>query len=84
MRMATGLFVVSTRHGGTEDITTKQTGSLTEIKNYLKIYQILEEIYHGKIILNPKKIREHIISICGNEAFKTRLTGYYNKILESK
>lgn len=79
--LAAGLFVVSTRHGGTEDILTPEMGALVEIKNHQKIAERIEEIYAGRIQFDPKRIRESVISICGQKAFKRRLINYYQKAL---
>lgn len=75
--MACGLFVIATRHGGTEDILTPESGTLVEIKNFKKIADRLEDIYFGRIKYNPSQIRDHVVSICGRDAFKNRLAKYY-------
>jgi glycosyltransferase involved in cell wall biosynthesis len=79
--MACGLFVLSTRHGGTEDIMTEKVGRLVEIKNYKKIADYLEDIYSGKISYSPVYIRSYVISLCGREAFRRRLINYYNAVI---
>jgi len=79
--MASGLFIVGTRHGGTEDIINSEVGVLVPIKDYIKISDILEDIYNGKIIFEPQKIRDYIVSICGKKPFLERITSYYNKAI---
>jgi glycosyltransferase involved in cell wall biosynthesis len=79
--MACGLFVVATRHGGTEDILTTESGVLVEIKNYLKIADRLEAIYRGDIQFEPQAIRAHVVSLCGTTAFGQRLAAYYEQAL---
>ena len=80
--LACGLFVVATRHGGTEDVLTPETGALVEIKNFQKIADRLEDIYRGRISLAPQVIRDHVVSVCGTAAFKRRLIGYYEQAME--
>jgi glycosyltransferase involved in cell wall biosynthesis len=75
--MACGLFVVATRHGGTEDILNPESGVLVEIKNYRKIADSLEDIYRGNIRWEPQTIRKNVVSLCGTEAFARRLSDYY-------
>ena len=82
--LASGLFVVATRHGGTEDILTPETGTLVEIKNYNKIADRLEDIYEGRIQFDPSVIRDYIVSVCGRNAFKKRLVGYYEQALKDQ
>lgn len=79
--LATGLYVVATRHGGTEDILTAEMGSLVEIKNFQKVADRLQDIYLGKITFDPRVIRQSVISVCGREAFKRRLIGYYEQAM---
>lgn len=79
--MSCGLYVVATRHGGTEDVLTAETGALVEIKNFQKIADLLQDIYDGKICFDPQTIREYVVSVCGKAAFKRRLIGYYQQAL---
>ena len=81
--LACGLFVVATRHGGTEDFLTSASGALVEIKNFEKIADRLEDIYHGRISIDPQAIREYVVSVCGKEAFRNRLIGYYERAMEN-
>lgn len=80
--MACGLFIVATRHGGTEDVLSAESGVLVEIKNYKKIADMLEAIYHGDIRFDPQVIRNHVVSLCGTEAFSNRLASYYGQALK--
>jgi len=79
--LASGLFVIATRHGGTEDILTEEMGRVVEIKNSEKIADLLKDIYMGRITFNPEKIREAVVAICGREAFRQRLICYYEQAL---
>ncbi len=79
--MACGLFIVATRHGGTEDVLTPESGVLVEVKNHQKIADRLEAIYRGEIHFDPQTIRDHVVSLCGTEAFASRLTGFYQQAL---
>jgi teichuronic acid biosynthesis glycosyltransferase TuaC len=77
--LATGLYVVATRHGGTEDVLPPTSGTLVEIKNSSRIADCLEDLYHGRITFDPATIRQHIVSVCGTDAFRQRLLGYYRQ-----
>lgn len=79
--MASGLFVIATRHGGTEDILTKDTGVIVQIKDYMRICETLEDIYRGKIQFDPNIIRDYIVALCGTAAFTQRITNFYNQVL---
>lgn len=79
--LASGLYVVATRHGGTEDILTPEMGRIVEIKNFKKIADLLEDIYRGSLTFNPAMIRESVVAVCGREAFKKRLIGYYKQAM---
>jgi L-malate glycosyltransferase len=79
--MACGLFVVATRHGGTEDILIPETGALVEVKNFQKIADVLSDVYSGAIRFEPRAIREYVVSLCGSAAFAERLSGYYDQAM---
>jgi glycosyltransferase involved in cell wall biosynthesis len=79
---ACGLFAVATRHGGTEDVVTPSSGALAEVKNFKKIADHLQDVYSGKVTIEPNEIREHIVSLCGSEAFRNRLLGFYSQAIE--
>ena len=79
--MATGLTVIATKHGGTEDILTQETGILVNIKDYQDIADKLIDIYSGTRQFEPKIIRDHVVSICGRKVFRERLSNYYDQII---
>lgn len=80
--MASGLIVVATKHGGVEDIITRETGILVNLKDHKTIAEKLTDIYKGNIQFEPQLIREHIVSICGTAAFSQRLSNYYEQVLQ--
>jgi len=79
--MATGLIVIATKHGGTEDIITPSTGIIVNIKDSVSIANEIKDIYDGKKQYEPSKIREHVLSICGKQAFSKKLFSYYDEII---
>jgi glycosyltransferase involved in cell wall biosynthesis len=79
--MSTGLTVIATKHGGTEDILTPETGILVKIKDSQDIAEKLIDIYNGTRQFEPKFIRDHIVSICGRKAFSERLSSYYEQAI---
>jgi glycosyltransferase involved in cell wall biosynthesis len=82
--MASGLTVVATRHGGTEDVMSEDTGYIVEIKHYRKIAEILIGIYNGKKLFDPLTIRKHIVSVCGANAFSLRMSAHYNSVINNQ
>lgn len=79
--LASGLYVVATRHGGTEDILTSEMGCLVEIKNFEKVADRLQDIYMGKITFDPTQIRRSVVGVCGRGAFKKRLISYFEQAM---
>lgn len=78
--MACGLTVVTTNHGGgAVELITKKVGEIVRVKDDNGIAEILEQIYEGRLRFDPRSIREHVISICGRQAFKERLTSFYDQ-----
>lgn len=80
--LASGLFVVATRHGGTEDLIDDEIGRVTSIKNPKAIADVLRRIYGGEIEFSPCHIRNKIISICGRNAYKERLLKHLLEVLK--
>ena len=81
--MASGLYVVATRHGGTEDIINndKEIGSVVNIRHYGAAGEIIKAVTKGELIYGPSKIRNHVVELCGLEAFKTRLSNIYDEVM---
>lgn len=78
--LASGLFVVATRHGGTEDLVDDQMGRVTSIKNPKAIADVMCQIYSGEIEFTPSQIREKVVSICGRKAYKERILKYLYEV----
>lgn len=80
--MISGLPVVTTAHGGgAADLVTADTGVVVPVKDHGAVAAGLEDIYRGHLRFDPKTIRNYAVSVCGTEAFKRRLTGYYERAL---
>lgn len=80
--MISGLPVVTTAHGGgAVDLMTDDTGVVVPVKDHVAVAERLEDIYQGKLRFDPKTIREYAVSVCGTNAFRRRLTGYYERVL---
>jgi len=84
--MASGLYIVATRHGGTEDIINndKAIGSIVNIRDYRAAGETIKAIAKGELIYNPSKIRNHVVELCGLAAFKARLSKIYDEVMEIK
>lgn len=76
--LASGLFVVATRHGGTEDLLNPCVGRIVPVRNHHIIAEILSTIYSGEIVFAPEKIRNFVINECGREAYKNRVLIHLN------
>ena len=80
--MASGLYVVATRHGGTEDIIqSAEVGQVVAVKDIHAIAQTLNRLHRGEIHHNPALSRQTVLGICGRKAFSQRLFGYYWQVL---
>jgi glycosyltransferase involved in cell wall biosynthesis len=75
--MACGLIVIATKHGGSEDIITHDTGILVNLKDFHAIAEMIEKIARGTIQFDHYLIREHVINLCGRKAFRDRITKIY-------
>ena len=71
--LASGLFVIATRHGGTEDLLTDDVGRIVPIKAAESVATLLARLYHGEILIDPGEIRRFVIRRCGREAFRKRM-----------
>ncbi|NCA77759.1 MAG: glycosyltransferase [Alphaproteobacteria bacterium] len=81
--LACGLPVITTNHGGgSVELINKSTGAVVPVRDYHAIADRIVEVYNGKVRFEPQTIRDYVVSICGNEAFKKRLIGYYNYAIE--
>jgi glycosyltransferase involved in cell wall biosynthesis len=80
--LASGLFVVATRHGGSEDLIDDEIGRVTSIKNPEAIADLLHRIYRGDIEFSPHHIRNKTIGICGRDAYKERLLNHLFEVLK--
>jgi len=80
--LATGLPVITTNHGGGSiDLITPKTGAVVPIRNYRAVADKLIDIYHGNIRFDPQTIRDCVIAVCGRDAFRVRLIGYYEQAM---
>lgn len=80
--MTSGLPVVTTSHGGgAVDLMTNDTGVVVPVKDHEAVADRLEDIYRGNLRFDPKTIRQYAVSVCGVEAFRHRLTGYYERAM---
>lgn len=81
--LASGLFVIATRHGGTEDLLTEDVGRLVSIKQHQEIARILKKIYEGRLTFDPATIREFAIKNCGRDEYLKRLSDHYEYVLNA-
>lgn len=80
--MASGLYVVATRHGGTEDIiNNREIGSVVNLQDYQSAGEAIKAIANGELVCNPAKIRDRVVELCGLLAFKDRLCDIYERVI---
>ena len=80
--LASGLFVIATRHGGTEDLITDSVGRIIPVRNYKMVGDILSKIFYGDISFDPKDIRSFVVRECGREAYTKKILSYYRLAME--
>ncbi|HEY5462839.1 MAG TPA: glycosyltransferase [Hanamia sp.] len=83
--MAGGLYVVATKHGGTEDIiNSKEIGSIVNLQDYQSAGKAIKAIANGELVYDPSRIRDRVVGLCGLAAFKNRLSDIYDNAIQSK
>jgi len=83
--MASGLYVVATKHGGTEDIiNSKEIGSIVNLRDYQSAGKAIKAIVNGELVYDPSRIRDRVVGLCGLAAFKNRLSDIYDNAIQSK
>jgi glycosyltransferase involved in cell wall biosynthesis len=78
--MNSGLYVVATPHGGTEEIIKcdNRLGALVPFYNYSQISNILLGIYNGKILHDPLTIRSNVMKFSSRDSFMKRSSKLYH------
>ena len=82
--LVTGLFVVATRHGGTEDLLVEDVGRVVPIKSPEAVADVLERLYSGEIRFEPTLLREFAIEKCGRAAYSELLSKHYGEVLTNQ
>lgn len=80
--MSCGKPVVSTSHGGVEDVICSENGIILKIRDYKGIADAIISIKEGKINFDPKKIREIVVGKYGKTAFKEKIANIYNELMD--
>lgn len=75
--LTTGLYVISTTHGGVEDYINSDMGSLVKIKDVNKMALELEKILNGSITWEPEKNRQKAMSLFSSTVFREKLLKEY-------
>lgn len=81
--LASGLFVIATRHGGTEDLIDDSMGFIAPVRNHEMISHALFKVFNGDIEFSPKAIRMKVIQDCGREAYRKKILHHYNEVTSS-
>jgi glycosyltransferase involved in cell wall biosynthesis len=80
--MACGKPVVSTSHGGAEDIISPENGIIVKIRDYKSIAEALINIKTGKVIYNSEIIRSTVVSQYGKVAFRKKISKIYDSLIK--
>ncbi|WP_345073443.1 glycosyltransferase [Hymenobacter fastidiosus] len=81
--MACGLPVISTIHGGSEDVITPENGILTKIRDYQALADAVIDVKTGVKKYDPKRIREIVVNNYGKRVFHDRILGIYKEVIAS-
>lgn len=79
--MACGRPVVSTSHGGVEDIMCSDNGILLKIRDYNGIANAISDIKEGKIKFDSDKIRKIVNEKFGKEVFRNSISDIYKSVI---
>lgn len=80
--MACGKPVVSTSHGGAEDIISPENGIIVKIRDYKSIAEALINIKTGKFTYNSEIIRSTVVSQYGRKAFRKKISKIYDSLIK--
>lgn len=81
--MACGKPVVSTAHGGVEDIMSDENGILVPVRDYRAVADGIIAIKQRAKIFNPQRIRKIVVDSYGRRAFNTRTANIYKNLIEN-
>jgi glycosyltransferase involved in cell wall biosynthesis len=76
-----GKPVIVTRSGGVEDFINNKNGILVNIGDYEAISKAIIQLMQGEVKLDTNNSTEEMISRFGKKAFKARICGIYNKLI---
>lgn len=82
--MACGLPVISTIHGGSEDVITPENGVLTPIRDYRGLAAAVIDVKTGVRKYDPARIRELVVSNYGKRVFHGRILGIYQEVIAGR
>lgn len=81
--LASGMFVISTRCGGSEDVITEDNGVLVSIKNPIELANVIQVYMNNSSKIDRDKISKEIIQQYGPEEFSERLYSCYNETINN-
>jgi glycosyltransferase involved in cell wall biosynthesis len=81
--LASGMFVISTRCGGSEDVITVDNGVLVSIKNPIELAKVIQVYMNNSSKIDRDKISKEIIQQYGPEEFSERLYSCYNETINN-
>lgn len=81
--LASGMFVISTRCGGSEDVITEYNGVLVSIKNPIELAKSIQFYINNSAKIDRDKISKEIIQKYGPEEFSERLYSCYIKTISN-
>ena len=81
--LASGMFVISTRCGGSEDVITENNGVLISIKNPIELAEAIQVYMDNFSKIDRDKISKEIIQQYGPKEFSERLYSCYNETINN-
>ena len=75
-----GLPVFTTNCGGVDEIINKDNGAIYQIRDYVKLSNLILDFLNDKIVYNSEEISREIIDKYGEYAFRKNLLSIYQSI----
>lgn len=80
--LACGLPVYTSNCGGVDELIDDDNGIIYQIKDYIKLGNLIINFLEKKVIYNNQLISENIINRFGEKAFRNNLISVYDKIIQ--
>ena len=79
--LACGVPVFTTNCGGVDEIITKSNGIVFQIKDYIKLAELMLQFINKELVYDGKQISKNILEKFGVSVFKEKMVDTYNKAI---